>query len=110
MTSSPDARSLSSQADFQDAYQSHGEHYQDMRTALKPPLLASSQGVQEDDSYQRSQHYVKQRMSELRNAEFGRILVLAELGSWYEFAKSETWRTRDFRFPPDCTDLGQLLY
>jgi len=66
MTSSPDARSLSSQADFQDAYQSHGEHYQDMRTALKPPLLASSQDVQEDDSYQRSQHYVKQRMSELR--------------------------------------------
>ena len=67
--SQADARSLSSQADYTDAYQSHGEQYSELRSALKPPLTVSPQDVRKDpeeDSYLLSEMYVKQRMSELR--------------------------------------------
>ena len=68
-TSKDDARSLSSQADYTDAYQSHGEQYSELRSALMPPLTMSPQDVRKDpeeDSYLLSEMYVKHRMSELR--------------------------------------------
>ena len=84
-TSKDDARSLSSQADYTDAYQSHGEQYSELRSALMPPLTVSPQDVRKDpeeDSYLLSEMYVKHRMSELRNL---KILNFAKFERFLNF-------------------------